>query len=238
MARTTRKSTTRAHTTRTSTTLLTTIAVASLLLSGCAAASGEPAQSPEAPAHTMPDGTVMDGAEHGESGGDAAQESDGAAPETDGAAHETEMTDAQGASEAARMICDGQVVTSAAQIFDLEPSAVPSSSWDSPMFTCTYDVDGAPVVLTVHDVTDAAAGQEHFDALQQQLGAEDIEGMLGLGLPSFSTGDGVVAFLRDGKTLTVDATALPDGFGNGTSTQDEAAYQMASAVLTCWVEHN
>ncbi|SFR99741.1 hypothetical protein SAMN04487783_0382 [Agrococcus baldri] len=219
-----------ARTIRKSTTLLTTLAVASLLLSGCAAASGEPAPSPAAPSHTMPDGTVMSGAEHDAHGEDAAHE------EHD--AHETGTTDAQGPSEAARMVCEGQVVTSAAQIFDLEASAAPSSSWDSPMFACTYDVDGAPVVLTVHDVTDAAAGQEHFDALQQTLGAEDIEGMLGLGLPSFSTGDGMVAFLRDGKTLTVDATALPDGFGDGTRTQDEAAYVMASAVLTCWVEHD
>jgi hypothetical protein len=226
-----------ARTTRKSATLLTTLAVASLLLSGCAAASGEPAQSPAAPSHTMPDGTVMDGAEHDAHGEDAAHETEGAAHGED-AAHETGMTDAQGASEAALMVCEGQVVTSAAQIFDLEASATPSSSWDSPLFTCTYDVDGAPVVLTVHDVTDAAAGQEHFDALQQTLGAEDIEGMLGLGLPSFSTGDGVVAFLRDGKTLTVDATALPDGFAGDATTQDEAAYAIASAVLTCWVEHD
>src|SRR5690606_5290397 len=59
-----------ARTTRKSTTLLTTIAVASLLLSGCAATSGEPAQSPAAPSHTMPDGTVMDGAEHDAHGED------------------------------------------------------------------------------------------------------------------------------------------------------------------------
>src|SRR5690606_718602 len=151
-----------ARTTRKSTTLLTTIAVASLLLSGCAAAAGEPAQAPAAPSHTMPDGTVMDGAEHDAHGEDAAHEPDDAAHEPDGAAHATGPAEAQGASEAARMGCEGQVVTSAAQIFDLEASAAPASSWDSPMFTCTYDVDGAPVVLTVHDVADAAAGREHF----------------------------------------------------------------------------
>ena len=136
------------------------------------------------------------------------------------------------------MICDGQVVTAIGSILQLEGDVTPSSAWQSPMFTCTYDIDGAPLVLTVHDISDADEGQQHFDERQASLGASDIEGMLGLGLPSFSTGDGVVAFLRDGKTLTVDATALPDGFAGDATTQDEAAYAIASAVLTCWVEHD
>ena len=65
-----------------------------------------------------------------------------------------------------------------------------------------------------HNANDASVGEAHFAELQAGLeNAEDIEGLLGLGLPSFSTGDGIVAFLRDGKTLVVDATALPAGLG-------------------------
>ena len=71
----------------------------------------------------------------------------------------------------------------------------------------------APLVLSVHDTPDAAVGEAHFADQQAGLDAEEIEGLLGLGLRRSLTGDGVVGFLRDGKTLEVDATALPDGLG-------------------------
>ncbi len=204
------------------------VAAAALLTTGCASAAAEAPPSTPAASHTMPDGSVMSGAEHGEHSADAHEDGHAADHAQDG----------QGPSAAARMICEGQVVTAAAVILSLEGAVEPSTQWDAPAYSCTFDVDGAPLVLEVHDVADAAEGQEHFDAMQRELGAQPIEGMLGLGLPSFSTGDGVVGFLRDGKTLTVDATALPDGFGDGARTQDEAAYALASAVLTCWVEHD
>ena len=196
------------------------IAVASLMLTGCAASAAAPPQSAvsEAP-HTMPDGTAMPGSEH--------------------AAHGAGDQGAHGPSEAALMVCDGQVVHAVAAILGLEEAAVPTSSWDAPTFACTYDVDGAPLVLSVHDAADAAVGEQHFAELQRSFGdAEEIEGLLGLGMPAFTTGDGIVAFLRDGKTLLVDATALPSGLADGTRTRGEAAYALASAVLVCWVEHD
>ena len=196
------------------------LAVVSLLMTGCAAS---PADSPSSPdphaSHTMPDGTEMSGSEHG--------------------AHEPEHENTDGPSDAARMICAGQVVDAAADVFGLDGEVSPTSSWDKPTFTCTYDIDGKPLVLSVNDVTDVAEGEEHFAALQDSYdNAEDIKGMAGLGMPSFSTGDGIVAFVRDGKTLLVDATGLPNGLGpDGTRTQSEMAYAIASAVLVCWIEH-
>ncbi len=138
------------------------------------------------------------------------------------------------------MICAGQVPGVVADVLGLEGDAAPSSSWDEPIFTCTYELDGRPLVLSVHDATDVAQGEAHFAELRESFAtAQDIEGLAALGMPSFSTGDGIVAFLRDGKTLVVDATALPDGLGqDGTRTQDQAAYTLASAVLVCWVEHD
>lgn len=206
---------------------LGTVVVASLLLTGCAAGAAEPVESPAPEAsHTMPDGSVMTGAEH-----------EGHGTEHEG--HETETSSATEASEAARMVCDGQVVTAVASVLRLDDEVTPAASWDAPMYSCTYDIDGAPLVLTVHDATDVATGEQHFAELQSSLdGAEEIEGLLGLGMPSFSTGDGVVGFLRDGKTLVVDATALPSELADGTRTQDGAAYAIASAVLVCWVEHD
>lgn len=196
---------------------LAAIAVAALLLTGCAsAAASSPAPPAPAASHTMPDGSTMSGAEHG--GHHAA---DAAAP-----------------SAAAEMVCAGQVQAAIASLLQLDGDVEPADSWDAPTYTCTYDIDGAPLVLTVHDATDAAVGEEHFRELQRSLGAADIEGMLGLGLPSFSTGDGIVGFLRDGKTLIVDATALPATLAGGSTTQDGAAYAVASAVLVCWVDHD
>ncbi len=197
------------------------VVVASLLVTGCTATAADaPTTSamPE-PSHTMPDGSVMDGSDHGEHGSGA----------------ESAATDP---SHAALMVCDGQVESAVASILQIEGDIAPAPSWDAPMFTCTYDIDGAPLVLSVHDATDPATGEQHFAETQASLGATEIEGMLGLGLPSFSTGDGMVGFLRDGKTLLVDATALPDSLAGGTMTPDEAAYAAASAVLVCWVEHD
>jgi len=196
------------------TTPLAAIAVAALLLTGCASAA---ASSPAPTAsHTMPDGRAMSGAEHG--GHDAG---------------------AAGApSAAAEMICAGQVQTAIASLLQLERAVEPVASWDAPDYSCSYDVDGAPLVLTVHDATDATVGEAHFAEVQRSLDAAAIEGMLGLGLPSFSTGDGIVGFLRDGKTLVVDATALPESLAGGALTRDGAAYAVASAVLVCWVEHD
>jgi hypothetical protein len=196
------------------------LTVASLLLTGCAAAVAEPQQSssPEA-SLTMPDGTSMSRAEH-----------ESSPPEDQGALEP---------SAAARMICAGQVVSAVTIALRLEDDVTPSSAWDAPMFSCTYDIDGAPLVLSVYDATDVAAGEQHFTELQSTFeSAEQIEGMLGLGMPAFSTGDGIVGFLRDGKTLLVDATALPSGLADGTKTRDEVAYAVASAVLVCWVQHD
>lgn len=204
------------------------IAIASLLMTGCGAAASESPESPKPQSsHTMADGSVMSGSEHeGHAGGPGASEPGPAS--------------SQGPSEAARMVCNGQVVESVSDVVGLEGELTPSSSWKKPMFTCTYEIDGKPLVLSVHDATDEATGKKHFADLQKSFdNAKDIEGMAGLGMPSFATGDGHVAFLRDGKTLLVDTTALPDGLGpNGSKTQHDAAYALASAVLVCWVEHN
>lgn len=200
---------------------LVATAAATLLITGCAgtAPQTQVGSNPES-AHVMPDGTTMSGAEH----------------EDHEAAHENE----HGPSAAAQMICAGQVVTAVTNVLGLGSEVSPSSSWEKPMFTCTYEIDGKPLVLSVHDATNQAQGDEYFVGLQNSTdNAATIEGTLGLGMQSFSTGEGIVAFMRDGKTLLVDATALPTGLGaDKTTTQSQAAYAIATAVLLCWVEHS
>jgi hypothetical protein len=205
-------------------TVLAIVVAAALLTTGCSAsASGAPGSpSPEA-THVMADGTVMDGSEHDAHGADQ------------GAAE----SDMLGPSDAAQMICAGQVVTAVTSIFELAKTVTPSSTWTEPVFTCTYDIDAHPLVLSVHDAADERTGEQHFAELQNTTdGAEEIEGLLGLGLPSFATEDGIVGFLRDGKTLVVDATGLPDMLGpDGSKSRRDVAYAVASAVLICWVHH-
>jgi hypothetical protein len=196
-------------------------AVATLLMTGCAgtAPQEQSGQSPES-GHVMPDGTMMSGSEHED--------------------HEAEHENEHGPSAAAQMICAGQVVTAVANVLGLGSEVSPSSSWETPMFTCTYEIDGQPLSLSVHDATNQAEGEAYFVALQSSVdNAATIEGSLGLGMRSFSTGEGIVAFMRDGKTLLVDATALSAELGaDKTTTQAQAAYAIATAVLLCWVEHD
>lgn len=200
---------------------LVVAAVAMLMMTGCAgtATQTQVGSNPESD-HVMPDGTVMSGSEHED--------------------HEAEHENEHGPSAAAQMICAGQVVTAVANVLGLGNEVSPSSSWEKPMLTCTYEIDGQPLVLSVHDATDQADGEEYFVGLQNSMdNAATIEGTLGLGMQSFSTGEGIVAFMRDGKTLLVDATALQAGLGHDkTTTRSQAAYAIATAVLICWVEHN
>lgn len=196
------------------------IAVVSLLLTGCSAALASSNDSTPEASHTMPDGTEMSGAEHEAHGADAGGTT--------------------GPSDAAAMICQGQVVSAVREILAVADEPMRSTTWDAPMFGCTYDIAGKSLVLSVHDATDERLGEEHFAELKDSFpNAQVIEGLAGLGMPAFSTGDGIVAFLRDGKTLLVDTTALPEVLGDGgNKTRHQAAYALASAVLVCWVEHD
>ncbi len=207
---------------------LGTIAVASVLLAGCSAPTADTQSTPEVQ-HTMADGTVMSGAEHGEQSG----------AEADDDQKNADAASVAGPSDAARMVCSGQVTTNVKGIFGLKTTPEPSSAWTKPEFTCTYDIDGAPLVLTVHDDTDEAEGKKYFDELEaSSSGAENLKGMFALDMPAFSTGEGEVAFLKDGKTLHVDATKLPGKLGpEGDVTQSDAAYSVAMAVLACWTDH-
>jgi hypothetical protein len=201
-------------------TVLGALAVTSLLLTGCAA-SVNPALGGSGPraSHPMPDGSEMAGAEH--------------------QTHTPGHRSVDGPSEAARMICSDQVVAAISKILGLDDVPVPAPSWDEPTFSCAFTVEHGPLVLSVHDVADVPDGEQHFADLQRSFpNAKDIGGLAGLGMPSFSTGTGIVAFLRDGKTLLVDAAALSSGLGPDRSrTQSQVAYAVASAVLVCWVNH-
>lgn len=131
---------------------LAATAVATLLMTGCAASAPQTQMgaNPES-AHVMPDGTVMSGSEHED--------------------HDAEHENEHGPSAAAQMICAGQVVTAVANVLGLGSEVSPSSSWEKPMFTCTYEINGQPLSLSVLDATNQAEGDEYFLALQNSESA-------------------------------------------------------------------
>ncbi len=142
-------------------------------------------------------------------------------------------------SKAAQMVCAGDVKENVAQIFGLEKTPRPTSTWVRHIFTCTYQLSGGPLVLSVHDGTDPHAGRAYFDALRTRLGkTKSLDGMVGLGFPAYETDTSKAVFLKDGKTLQVDASRLPaKGGADGTMSRTDLAYAVAASVLACWSEH-
>ncbi|HET6562949.1 MAG TPA: hypothetical protein VFG72_13825 [Marmoricola sp.] len=197
------------------TTWLGTLAVlGSILLTSCAASEAGTTHDSSHSTHTMPDGTVMD---------DSAM----AEPET------------RRPSAAARMVCAGDVVEDVTRILAVTDAPDPVPSWTEPVFTCTYELEAGPLVLSVHDATDPKAGRDYFESLRSRLGeVQKLRGLESFGLPAYETDDGSVVFLRDGKTLHVDATALHGDLGpDGSLSRNDVAYAVAASVIACWTEH-
>lgn len=140
-------------------------------------------------------------------------------------------------SAPAAMICSSEIVDAVSRTFALDGPAATSSRWQRPDFRCDYRLPKGSLRLTVSDIAGEPEGRRRFDDLRRQLnGATTIRGVQGFGLPGFETPRGDVVFLKDHKTLWVDAHAvaaadLPSGF-----TRAEAAYGVAAAVVACWSE--
>lgn len=207
-------------------TIVCALAGALLALPGCAVTDSVENVEAGTESHTMPDGSVMDGETH---------------VHDDSHDHGAGDT-AAGPSAPARMICSGDVVEDVARIMDASAAEVrPTPSWEEPTFTCRFDLPAGPLALSVHDATDHASGMAHFQS--QRINSTDatpIRGVYSLGLPAYETKAGIVSFVKDGKTLEVDASGLAgERLGVGDSkTRSEIAYAVATSVLACWTEHN
>ena len=91
------------------------IAIGALVVAGCTTTAADPGVTPIATpdaSHTMPDGSTMEGAEHGDH---HAQEGDGSGP-----------------SAAAEMVCGGQVDTAVKLIVGAPDMPEPSTAWTAP----------------------------------------------------------------------------------------------------------
>jgi hypothetical protein len=155
-------------------------------------------------------------------------------------AGDTGTTSAARPTDTATMVCrEHEIHDAVRRTFTLTSAPRPTEKWAAGdrVLTCTYDLPGGPLVLTVHDALDAKAGHSWFERLRARLhGVRRISGMENFGFPAYETQAGDVLFLKDGKTLHVDATrlssvSLPDGYS-----RSGAAYSVASAVIGCWTE--
>ncbi|MGH3444444.1 MAG: hypothetical protein ACRDPB_03630 [Nocardioidaceae bacterium] len=138
-------------------------------------------------------------------------------------------------SASARMICSGDTHRSVATTLHLDIRPSSHDRWSHGRYTCSYHTTAGMMVLSVEDSPDPQSGRGYFDRLRHRLGEPALlDGMTGLGLPAFETGAGQVAFLKDGKTLEVDASALTGDLGGPGQTRSDVAYQVATDVIGCW----
>lgn len=140
-----------------------------------------------------------------------------------------------GPSASARMICSEETHRSVATTLRLDSRPTSHDTWADGRYTCSYHTPQGILVLSVEDSPDPKTGRAHFDRLRHTLGDPPLlGGMTGLGLPAFETGTGQVVFLKDRKTLEVDASALTGDLGASGQNRSDVAYQIATDVIACW----
>ena len=138
-------------------------------------------------------------------------------------------------SATAAMICGDDVVGDVSRALALTAPPATDSTWADQLFTCAYSLPMGPLELAVKESPDRAAAAEYFADRQADLG--DTAPALGLGERAFSTPTGTVVVVKDAMTLTVDATGLPEVFGDNGQRRGAFAYEVASIVLGCWTGH-
>lgn len=171
---------------------------------------------------TMPDGTVMSNAQMGSGPSTSDQPS-------------SPMATGSGPSATAQMICTADTAGAVKRNLVVPATPARQAHWSDQTYTCDYALPGGTLKLSVKDLDSTPAGRAWFDTLRKQLpGASDIAGMANFGLPAYETTRGDVVFLKDGKTLWVDASALPAAVLPPGATRTGVAYAVAAAVIACW----
>jgi hypothetical protein len=150
-----------------------------------------------------------------------------------------DMGSASHPTNSAAMICGPEIRAAVLRTFALtaKPVATPHWSTSDRVFSCTYQLPQGRLALSVQDSLDAKQGRTYFDGLRRRLiGATPLRGMENFGFPAFKTASGRVVFLKDGKTLQVDASVLPARALPMGYSREDAAFSVASAVIGCWTE--
>lgn len=198
-------------------------ALLALALAGCGAGSnvaahqGNGQRAAPQGVHRMPDGTLMSDSEM--------------------AMMQPSLVPAKPSSSAA-MICSAETHRSLQHNLGLTAQPQSTSRWADGIYTCTYHLAEGELVVSVKDATDLAAGMRYFDSVRAgKSSLHPIGGLQSLGLPGYEDGKGTVLFLKDGKTLDIDATGLQTKVGRYRQPPADVAYGLAAAIIACWSEH-
>lgn len=140
-------------------------------------------------------------------------------------------------SDSARLVCGTEIARNVEKLAGLAATPQGTATWADGLYTCTFQLPAGPLVLSVKDSTDLSVGHAYFTSLRERLGStRPLHGLQALGLPAYETRDGETVFLKDGKTLLVDATRLTEEVGPHTASPAEVAYEIATDVIGCWSE--
>jgi hypothetical protein len=144
---------------------------------------------------------------------------------------------AAGPSESARMVCSSEIHRDIAMALALPAQPPSTTTWTDHLYTCTYLLQGGPLVVAVKELKDVPAARAYFGQMNRNLGStRQILGLANLGLPGYQTSSGAVTFLKEDKTLEVDASALPAQVGPNHISRTDFAYQIATDILGCWTD--
>ena len=144
---------------------------------------------------------------------------------------------AAGPSQAAQMICGPETQRNLATLIALHTPPSTKATWADHTYTCTYQLPGGPLVLSVKESAGVAAARGYFAATRaRSRNATTLSGMVGLGLPAYQDTTGKVVYLKDNMTLQVNPTALPPKVGPQQTSRADFAYTLATDILACWSE--
>jgi hypothetical protein len=204
-------------------TTATVLAALPLLLASC----GTSSSSSRGATHVMPDGRVMSGSAM--PGMDPSSDDD-----MDVHGH---GEGASGPSATASMICGDEIRDAVGHNLAVRRAPAGLHSWQARTFSCTYQLAGGDLRLSVKDLDSAKPGRVYFDSLRAGLPRpRTIQGLANLGFPAFETTHGDVVFIKDHKTLWVDASRLADSDLPRGRSREDVAYGVAAAVIACWTE--
>lgn len=196
-------------------------------MAGCGDTSSPPATHVMSDGRTM-SGSSMAGSDHRGNEDDAGGTGDMAA----GAAME-----GPGPSAAAAMVCSDEIRDAVARTLQVDRVPRGLHSWGHGLFRCSYLLGSGELRLSVKDLDGDRPGRAWFDGLRARLPqARSLQGVEALGLPSFETPRGDVVFLKDHKTLRVDASRLAERRLPAGMARTDVAYAVAAAVVACWSE--
>lgn len=140
----------------------------------------------------------------------------------------------KGPSASARMVCSSEITRDVAMIMGLHTLPA-TSTWVQHIYRCTYQLPRGVLVVSVDDAATRESARAYFATMRQGFtSTKPLVGLANLGLPAYETTSGVVVFLKDDKTLEVDASHVPEKVMQSRGTASDLAYTVATDILGCW----